>query len=160
MALLVPGPRHRYDLQETDKGVSIIATAEIPRRMIIMEEKPLFIMERKELLPKKLPKKFKDGTMVDGKVFKAGPPWQIVVQEKRQQLSRIHRAVYDDLAYSPNILSAADRKKIPLRSDLMMKTSMRFRTNAMECGSGTGDQGIFPTCSRLNHSCMPNAQFT
>ncbi|KAK8128750.1 hypothetical protein PG984_009858 [Apiospora sp. TS-2023a] len=160
MALLIDGPRSRYTLQETDKGISVVATAEIPRRMTIMEEKPLFILEQHELRPKKLPKKLIDGTMVDGKVFKAGLPWQIVVQDKRQQLSRIHRAVFDNLAYSPNILSAADRKKIPLRSDIMMKTSMRFRSNAMECGSGTGDMGIFPTCSRLNHSCMPNAQFT
>lgn len=34
-----------------------------------------------------------------------------------------------------------------------------FRTNALPCGVDAVECGIFPTCSRFNHSCIPNANY-
>ncbi|KAI5840387.1 hypothetical protein DFP73DRAFT_482351 [Morchella snyderi] len=33
------------------------------------------------------------------------------------------------------------------------------RTNAMPCGADATECGVFPTCSRFNHSCNPNANY-
>lgn len=144
------GRPRRYTLTENNRGVSVIAKVDIPRGTTIIEEEPLFVLEGAVLQPK----------IRDGKIVKKGPMWQIVVQHLRQQLFAEDKAIFDALAYSPASLTAADRDEVPLMSPGMERTLMRFSTNALELGVGSQDLGVFQTCSRLNHSCMPSAQFT
>lgn len=148
--MTTPESECQYNLEETDKGVSIIARADIPRSTIIIEERPLFILRWSALQPKR---RQSDGTVV------SGPPWQIAVNTLRQKLTPQQQAIYDALSYAHESLSAFDRNQIFMSPD-MERTIMRFNTNALELGMDSKDLGVFQTCSRLNHSCTPSAQFT
>ncbi|KAK8042941.1 set and mynd domain protein [Apiospora phragmitis] len=122
-----------YNMESTSKGVSVIANTDIPRSTIIIEEKPLFIVLHDEPQEPEEPKEPQPEKTKVAKII----PWQVKIN---------------------NSLTVEDQTEIFL-SDAMERTLMRYRTNRIELGTGSRDTGIFATCSRLNHSCMPSAQF-
>ncbi|KAJ5504193.1 hypothetical protein N7463_007067 [Penicillium fimorum] len=57
------------------------------------------------------------------------------------------------------LLKDAQRQFLSLHNNFPGKQPFSgiVRTNALPCGSGSRIGGIYPTISRINHSCLPNA---
>ncbi|KAK8080899.1 hypothetical protein PG997_008717 [Apiospora hydei] len=138
----------RYNIVETDKGMSVIATRNIPRSTVIIEEKPLIYLKGHYTKPR---------TRKDGIVL-SGLHWQLAVNHLYNAMSLADKAIYDQLYYTETCMAPSEWDDVQL-SPTVGRILMRFRTNALEFGEVNRELGVFATASRINHSCLPTAQF-
>lgn len=148
-----------YELLLTNgKGFVLFATENIPRGTRLLEESPLLLTP---------PSSTKQGpSVVDANDL----------MKKLDSLTPEQHVIYFDLCHDPKaarranlrarvemIRSKRDVIKRPLSHSRKVGATVKlyaiYQTNAVRLGddqdSGTG---IFPTTSRINHSCKPNLQ--
>ncbi|KAK7955893.1 uncharacterized protein PG986_005115 [Apiospora aurea] len=95
---------HRYNIVETDKGMSIIATMDIPRSTVIIEEKPLIHLKDRHTKPR---------TRKDGIVL-SGLHWQLAVNHLYNAMSLEDKALYDQLYYTENCMAPSEWDEVQL----------------------------------------------
>jgi hypothetical protein len=114
------------------KGIGMIAASAIPSGRLIVAETPLFTV----------PSNLRDGALVATPALKSYVLTAVSRLKKPQQTAflSLHNAQVRPAPELPPFLSI-------------------ISTNGFGLGVNATTSGVFETCSRFNHSCVPNANF-
>ncbi|KAF2102560.1 SET domain-containing protein [Rhizodiscina lignyota] len=140
-----------FEIRQTENhGLGMFATEYIPYGTRILAESPLVVIPFGHYLKKDIEEALCDKTAAEHEIFFSlasahGQPTELwpskifpnIPEREKQRIQELH-----DARTGPE------------------KTAMSvFMTNAMTWGDNGQGAAVFPTASRINHSCVPNAHF-